>query len=409
MLSVVFLNLRAFAFTAIGFTAIGFTAIGAVALATNARAQPQIDHRGCVTMAMSANGRLVAFSVAGLPANQFILFDTADRRARIIETPGAHVGDFAWSPDGDELTFVTAARPAIVGEDGHVWRLRPTTAGPVVVDLLALIPYVHSPVLSADGRRLAAFEGVIAGDGQPGALNIAYGIFERTLLDGRPTRRSEGHGLLPGSLKYDRDGALFILGLIVPAFPQAQRHDGRVLYHWYLRDAAGRWDYQWRRDIGHALYFRLAPGETLPAWPSPFPVTGAPRGAHLVGPLDDGRIAMQVKRPPSSPMDLAPYDYVAYAEDGTAEILVRKPVPDGAGRSGADLSANGVLFAQIIHAYGESRDHDRFMVFERGALAFEAPIVTLVAHAQRIVVAPSDTPLTPAMSEPHRFAVDPPP
>lgn len=388
-----------------------------------ARAQPYETEHGTGEMSMAAGGRFIAFTVLGRPANEFILFDTAERRAIIIEAPEPHVGDLGWSADGDELTFVTSERHAIGGEGRHVWRLRRTPAGHTV-ELLALIPYVRSPVLSADGARLAAFEGVIVGEGEYNALNTAYAIFERTLSDGRPTRRSEGHAGQVMRLAYDRRDALFIR-LPNPVFPHARRYNGRLSYSWRSRDAAGRWDFEWRAETG-GFYFRLLPGEMLPAWPSPaFLIPGVPRGADLVRPMDDGRVAMFVSQRPWSASDWydergqarprraggpLPFDYVAYAEDGTAEMLVRTPLPEGAGRTGgADLSADGALFAQVINRRGDHRGGHMLMVFERGALSFEAPVAELVLQAERIVVAPSETPLMPPASQPHRLTVSPDP
>lgn len=398
-------------------SALVFAAISAITFAAPADAQVSTHSSG--EMAISANGQYAAFRVLGYPANQFILFDTVERRAFAVDTPGPQVGDFGWSPDGDELTFVTAENHTLGGEGRHVWRLKPSSVAPVI-DLLALIPYVRSPVLSADGTRLAAFEGVIVGNGPHNGLNTAYALFERSLLDGQPTRRSDGHASLIGDLQYDRHGALFIR-LIMPVFPHATRSSRGVYYSWKRRDAAGRWDWDWQRDVGRADCFHLAAGEMLPAWPSPC----AHRGGSLVGPLDDGRLAMYVRNAPSSPLEYydergqarrptprpgpLPFDYVAIAEDGTTEVLVPTPVPEGAGRTGgADLSSDGLVLAQVIHRAAEGRDRNTLMVFQRGVLIFELPISELAAHAQRIVVSPSEIPLMPEVSEHHRLAIDPP-
>jgi hypothetical protein len=398
-------------------SAVAFGAICAITFAAPARAQGSTHSAG--EMAISANGQYAAFRVLGYPASQFIFFNTVERRAFVVDTPGPNVGDFGWSPDGDELTFVTAEQHTLGGEGRHVWRLQPNSAGPVI-DLLALIPFVRSPVLSADGTRLAAFEGVIAGDGPHNALNTAYALFERSLLDGRATRRSDGHASLIGELRYDRHDALFIR-LIMPVFPHATRSRGRVYSSWERRDSAGRYDWDWQRDAGNSDCFRLAPGEMLPAWPSPC----AQRGGSLVGPLDDGRLVMQVSNAPSSALEYydergqarrptpragpAPFDYVAYAEDGATEVLVRTPLPEGAGRTGgADLSSDGIVFAQVINRAAEGREHNTLMVFERGTLVFELPVSELAAHAQHIVVSPSETPLLPEITDPHRIEVAPP-
>lgn len=188
--------------------ALAATCAIALASATLAHAQPQLVTHSSGEMAISADGRLVAFSVLGQPANQFILFDTTDKHGYVVDTPRPYVGELTWSPDGDELTFVTAEGHTIGGEGRHVWRLTPKPDGPVV-ELLAIIPFVRSAALSADGTRLATFEGVIAGDDPYSLGNIAYAIFERTLLDGREQRRSEGYANPVADLQYDRQGALY--------------------------------------------------------------------------------------------------------------------------------------------------------------------------------------------------------
>lgn len=394
-------------------------AVGLVALAATSNAQSYEATHGSGGMAMSAEGRFIAFTVVGQPANCFVLFNTEERTATTIETPGPHVGDLGWSPDGDELTFVTAGRHTLGGGGGHVWRMRLSAEGPRI-ELLALIPLVRSPVLSADGTRLAAFEGVVAGDGPPTMLNTAHAVFERTLSDGRATRRSEGHAELGGDLMYDRAGALFVR-LTRPVFPHASRFSGGVLYSWRGRDADGRWETQWRAETGGVEYFRLLPGETLAAWPLPFQIIGAPPHASLVRPLDDGRIALYVRDSPSSVLDWydergqarprpragpPPWNYVAFSDNGASEILVRTPLPEGAGRTGgADLSSNGVVFAQVVSQVRESPESHTLMVFERGVISYEAPISDIVSHGRRIVVEPSDIPLVVTDSEPHRITV----
>lgn len=398
--------------------ALVFAAIGAIAFSASARAQRSTHSTG--EMSISANGQYVAFRVLGEPANQFIFFDTVERRAFIVDTPEPNVGDFGWSPDGDELTFVTAQQHTLAGEGSHVWRLKPNAAVPVI-DFLARIPYVRSPVLSADGTRLAAFEGVILGNDPHTLVNTAYALFERTVSDGQPTRRSEGHASLIGNLQYDRHDALFVR-LIMPVFPHATQSNGRVFYSWDRRDPAGRYDWHWRREVGTSDCFRVAPGETLAAWPSPC----AQRGGSLVGPLDDGRLAMHVSNAPSNPLEFydehgrarrpstragpLPFDYVAYAADESTEILVRTPLPEGAGRTGgADISSDGLVFAQVINRAADGPSINVLTVFERGILAYELPVSEVVSHARHIVVAPSDTPVMPAVFEPHRLAIDPPP
>jgi hypothetical protein len=223
---------------------------------------------------------------------------------------------------------------------------------------------------------------------------------------------------------YDRAGTLFVR-LARPVFPHARRYGGGILYSWRARDANGRWDFQWRAETGGGEYFRLLPGETLAAWPLPFQIVGAPPHASLVRPLDDGRFALYVTDSPSSALDWydeqgqarpraragpPPWNYVAFAANGASEILVRTPLPEGAGRSGgADLSSNGVVFAQVISRVRESPDTHTLMVFERGVVSYERPISDIVSRGRRIVVAPNDNPIVVTDFEPHRIAVEPSP
>lgn len=209
----------------------------------------------------------------------------------------------------------------------------------------------------------------------------------------------------------------------MPEFPRAVRSAGRIFYLWGPVDVAGRHNINWYNEIAAGEHFRLLPGETLPVWPSPFPMTGAPRGASLVRPLDDGRIALYGANAPSSVLDWydergharprprsgpVPYDYVAYSESGAPEVLVRTPLPEGAGiTGGADISSSGAVFAQVINRYTQPSESHILRVFEHGALSFELPVADIVSTAQRISVAADETPLMPAVVEPHRIAVDP--
>lgn len=366
---------------------------------------------GSGEMSMSADGSNIAFTVTGLQASDFVLLDIPTQRAFVVRGPLPHIGDLAWSPDGDELTFVTSNSHTLGGEGRHVWRLRLNGSTPTI-ELLALIPFVRSPVLSADGQHLATYEGVFVGAGQPASFNRAYAIFERSFSDGSATQRSVGYARLGGTLGYDREGALFVR-VNSAVFPT---RGPTGLIGWASHDDTGREEHQWLADI-HAIFsFRILPNDTLPAWPTPFPVERISSGASLVRSLDDGRVVLYSTSNPYSSADWydnrgrprtparhAQYDLVAYAGNGSGEVLVADPLPEGAGRSGGqDISSDGRYFAQVISRRPGQDDHI-MMWYENGVLRSETRVADIVSRASRLSIEPSDVPIIPTSAEVHRI------
>jgi hypothetical protein len=364
------------------------------------------------------------------PATQFVLFDAETRRAQIVRAPPDHTDlrDLAWSPDSDELAFVTGAGSVFGGSGSSVWRLRPRDQSSLV--LLATIPHVRNPVLSADGNTLAAFEGVILGDPPHSSSNgIAYALFERAILDGRAVRRSEGQLRFAPNLFYDPSGALFLGGTLEPVFIRSlARPDGGVSHYWGDGDENNRWSWQWGREIRGVASFRVLPGERLPIWPTPFPASGAIDGARGMRPTNDGRVIAFVSLNnanttdwydqngmPRRPTRELLYGYVAYDAQGVGERLVAPGLPEGGGRTGgSDISADGVRFAQVVsrnlrrsvrpaNEIGDSRDS--LEIYDRGELVFEARVSELTANAISIQPTAPYAPLMPSNSiEPHRAA-----
>ncbi|MGE0532018.1 MAG: hypothetical protein AB7G40_09245 [Hyphomonadaceae bacterium] len=395
----------------------------AIALCVLALAPPTTAHaqeaHGSGQMSMSADGQYIAFTALGVPSSQFVLVHAPTQRATIIQGPLPHIGDLAWSADGDELTFVTSDTQTLSGEGRHVWRLRVTPQAPAI-DLLAIIPNVRSPVLSADGRRLATFEGVTFDGARLGASQRAFAIFERSLSDGVAVRRSAGHYLLGGDLSYDRAGAIYTRANH-PVFAQTSVIQGMALPGWVNRDAQGRWSYQWSRDIRGIFSFRILPGETQEEWPLPYPAAGVEHGGSFVQALDDGRVVLLTssnplrtadwydargmpRRPDRSPS----FDYVAYEPDGAAEILIADALPEGRGRTGgADISSDGRYFAQVTSVPGERRE-SALMYFENGVLQHETSLTDIMRIAQTITFAASSTPVMAVPDGAHHWPAPPP-
>jgi hypothetical protein len=385
-----------------------------IALGRPAVAQEYVARHGGGDMSMSADGTSIAFTVSGLQASDFVLFNAQTRRAFTVRGPLAHIGDLGWSADGDELTFVTSNNQTLSGEGRHVWRLRPADPTPTV-ELLAVIPHVRSPVLSADGQQLAAFEGIVIGNVRPWDLDRAYALFEHSIASGAVARRSEGQFSLPTELSYDGAGALYTR-MLSPTF--ARRHSFGEGYGWAERDDGGRWSPEWMRNV-RSFSFRVLPGEVLPTWPEAFPATGT-RGGSLIRPLDDGRVALYSSSNPHTSADWynengmprrpsrrAVYDVVAFGEGGAAEVLVADPLREGWGRTGGQhISSDGRVFAQVVHRHDSTRagglEGNVFMYFERGELVFELPITTMIENAPVIVIAPSDAPIMPTVEDVHR-------
>jgi hypothetical protein len=387
---------------------------------------PRADScHGLGTMAMSPDGAFVAFTLMSSPATQFVLFDTGARRAIIVRAPAGHsdLGDLAWSPDGDELTFVTGAASVLGGYGSSVWRLRPRDESPLV--LLANIPHVRHPVLSSNGTTLAAFEGVILGDPPYSPSSMAYALFERATTDGRAVRRSEGHVSFARDIFYDRVGALYIGGMLDPVFIRTLPN-AEVSYYWADNDERNRWSWQWRREIRDVFSFRLAPGELLPNWPIPFPASGALEGAHGMRPTNDGRVITHVslsnenvtdwydtRGMPRRPTRELLYGYMAYDAEGVGELFETPALPEGAGRTGgADISEDGSRFAQVISRHlrrgarpaNEAWDNrDTLEIYDRGVLVFEARVSALTTNAPSIQPTDPHVPLMPTSSTgPHR-------
>lgn len=375
-------------------------------------------------MAMSPDGAFVAFDANQMSASDFVLVDTATRRAVLVRAPAPHtqIGDLAWSADGDELTFITDDRALYEGKASHVWRLRPGGASPSI-DLLALIPSVRKPVLSADGQRLAAFEGVVIGEPPPSSPELAFALYERSVIDGSAQRRSESQTQFASRLLYDRRNALFIQGFD-PVFVGATKlPDGRTMHSWGHQDAAGRWSYQWNEERNAVSAFRLLPGEALPAWPTPFPDAHLPFGAHGMRLMNDGRMIVYASLDPANtrangliqwyapngmprrPTRVMTYEYVAYDEEGHGEVLPSAQLPEnGARTGGADISEDGRYFAQVasahlqrgVHSPTEAwDDQSTFAFYDRGRLVFQARVADLIAGATVISPALEQTPRMP--------------
>jgi hypothetical protein len=326
----------------------------------------------------------------------------------------------AWSADGDELTFVTGAGSVFGGNGSSVWRLRPRDPSPLL--MLAHIPHVRRSILSADGTTLAAFEGVVVGD--PPYGRMAFALFERALSDGQAVRRSEGQVSFVPTLSYDRTGTLFLGGTLEPTFVRSLTlPDGRTSRYW---GADSRRTLQWRREIRDVFSFRLAPGEMLPVWPTPFPASGAFEGAHSVRPMNDGRVIVfaslnnanatdwyDERGMPRRPTRQLLYGYIAYNAQGVGEQLAAPGLPETGGRTGgSDISEDGLRFAEVISlnlpqgvrpANDVWDDQDTLRLFERGELRFEARVSDLTANAATIRPEAPYTPLMPVTStEPHR-------
>lgn len=379
---------------------------------------------------MSPDGRYVAFTLMSSPATQFVLFDAEARQAIIVRAPTDHsdLRDLAWSPDGDELTFVTGAGSVLGGHGSSVWRLRPRDDSPLV--LLANIPHVRNAVLSAEGNSLAAFEGVVVGEPPHSGSSMAYALFERSVSDGRPVRRSEGQVSIARDIFYDRNGAIYIGGMLDPAFIRSVTHrGGEVSQFWGDGDENNRWSWQWRREIRDVFSFRLAPGELLPNWPTPFPGSGALDGARGMRPTNDGRVIAHVslsnenvtdwydtRGMPRRPTRELRYGYMAYDAEGVGELFETPALSDGAGRTGgSDISADGSRFAQVVSRHlrrGERPaseiwdNQDTLEIYDRGALVFEARVSALIANVASIQPVGPFVPLMPVTStEPHRAAL----
>lgn len=356
-------------------------------------------------MAMSGNGAFIAFTVMGHSNRRFVLLETATRRATIVEGPAEHasIGDLSWSADGDELTFLTYEQGILSGGASHVWRLRPTSPNPDI-QLLAIIPCVRSPVLSADGARLAVAEGILPDPTMTCAsASAAFAIYERALGTGAATRRTEGQSRFVQSLFYDRADALYI-GAWYPShhvvYPSGER-------------ATGYWaDDPNLSAIGPV---RIAPGETMPIIPTPMRI-GAHGGMHAYTVLNDGRLLLSGQLSPSQPLDW--YDergrprtrsrpialgFVAIAADGTSETITAAPFRDGFGRTGGyGVSADTRVSAQVTRETRRGLDPrawndtpDLFELYGRGALVFEADVATLIANAPTLTLTLGATPIMP--------------
>jgi hypothetical protein len=294
--------------------------------------------------------------------------------------------------------------------------------------LLATIPHVRNPVLSADGSTLATFEGVVLGDPPYNtSTRMAYALFERSISDGHATRRSEGQVRFPPNVFYDRTGALFLGGTLEPVFIRSHRlPDGRVSYYWGDGDEKNRWSWQWERDIRGVASFRLSLGEMLAVWPTPFPAHGAIDGARGMRPMNDGRVIAFVSLNnanaadwydengmPRTPTRELPYGHVAYDAQGASERLVTPGLPDGVGRTGgSDISADGLRFAQVVsrnlrrgvRPANEVWDsQDTLEIHNRGELVLETRVSDMTATAASIQPTVPYAALMPSTSsEPHR-------
>lgn len=385
-------------------------------------------------MAMSPDAKYIAYFVTGMPATEFALLDTQTHKVTIVQAPEGHrqLDDIGWSPDGDEMTFVTSERSVLGGYGEDVWRLRPDAGGSLVVDLLARIPNVRRPVLSRDGTKLATFERVF---GPTDTFFGTFGLFERNLETGKPIQRSRSYWDVPWALQYDLNDSL-VMSVYQPKFAGRfpKNIDPGERFMWLDRDLAGRNAQSWESEIGRVWSFRIVPGDSLAAWPKPFPEHGAPEGARAVRPLNDGRVIVVGSldasntrgqnllrgygSPGQRPGPLK-YDYIAYGADGAGEILPSVRAPDGSySTGGADIAGDGQVFAQILSdniplgakTAAEMRDwdsRDTLSIYRGGKLVFESLVTKLAEGAPVVRLSPSGNPIMPIQTEPHRVAAPP--
>lgn len=372
---------------------------------------------------MSSDGRLLAFTVLGQPANRFVLFDTSTQAAFVIEAPPIHrsIGGLQWSPDGDELTFVTGNQDLLSGEAQHVWRLRPGLPAPAVA-LLARIPCVSEPMLSADGERLLTLEAIRAEVTDRCNAMTPRIIVERRLTDGIVTQRSVGQSDSTIEVIYDRDDTIYTHRWR-PQFLTVMSRRDRTWKTWSEFDSNGRSSVN--TDDGLRT-FRVMPGETLAEWPAPHTPADGER-LHLMGALDDGRPVFLGHLEPTNPTDW--YDasgrartqsrelrlgFLALSVDGSIEVLRAEPVPQGGSRTGGvAISGDTRFLAQVISTNiqrgvrpgGEVRDHrDMLRIFEGEVLAFESLVAGLTRDAPVIALDSSSTPLMPVANTEARVA-----
>ncbi|MGE0742541.1 MAG: TolB family protein [Hyphomonadaceae bacterium] len=371
---------------------------------------------------MSADGALIAFTVIDMPESQFVLYEVRSGATWIVEAPTEHgqIGDLAWSPDGDELTFVTAPESVLRGGGQHVWRLR--ILGSPVVDLLALIPHVRRPVLSADGAYLATLEGVFFEGVRPYAGVVQYALFERSVGDGGYVRRSQAYFTEPVRFQYDRDRNIF-LSFLRPVFAT----EGR----WLETGPDGRSGWAWREENRQVDVFRLARGETLAAFPDPWP-RDAPAGAQFVRPSDDGRVILRVsfgeanplawydeRGRPRRPLQFARGGFIVCDGEATCEEVPAAELPEDAGRTGGEaISADRRMFAQVIsrhvprgvrRAEGPPWDfRHRLLIYDHGTPFIDVALADVLERAER-VRAVEAAPLMPGNQRSvHRVESQPP-
>jgi hypothetical protein len=277
-------------------------------------------------------------------------------------------------------------------------------------------------VLSADGARLAAYEGIVLrGEDCAFSMYTAYAVFEHALDNGEATRRMSGQSQFAGEIFYDRTGALFVTRYD-PVFAHPIGVDGAL---WTGRDSAGRTTQRWGEQHRPIVALRIGPGETMPEWPTPISATGAPGGGIAVRALDDGRIAVYGATTPGRPYDWydasgrpqAPtrtidYRYFAIAADGSSELLSVPGLSPDAGRTGgADISSDARFFAEIVSGHipqgvrpgGEAWDfRNELRVYENGERTLTTPVATLLAGAPTIILTLDRPPLLPTIQQPHR-------
>jgi hypothetical protein len=235
----------------------------------------------------------------------------------------------------------------------------------------------------------------------------------------------------PPTLHYDRAGALVLGGILQPVFRHTLVSNGREHPYWGDGDENGRSRWQWLRDTNNVFAFRLAPGETLPAWPTPFPASGALQGATAVRPTNDGRVIVRAslsganwtdwydeRGRPRQPTRQLRSGYLVYSADGRSELVNTPNLPVGVGTTGgSDISEDGRRFAWVlsrnlprgIRPANEAWDHRHTLqVFENGELIFERPTSELAANAATIRASLEGAPIMPTTSLEGRLTAEGP-
>ena len=337
----------------------------------------------------------------------------------------------SWSPDGDELVFLASPKGVLSGSEQTVWRLQTET---LEFTRLVDLAFARRPTISKDGTKLALFEGVTGTDSEyVSHAAIAYALFEIDLSSKNRERRSVGHFSTVWNLQYDDNDDLFA-SVYQPVVPDriSMGDRGRMPFVWSRRDETGFSQQDWERQTGRVSSFKVASGELLDQWPTPFPEGGAPYGARAVRPMPDGRLILMGSIDPEntklknwlryygSDRDKEPKlmrtDYIAYSEDGTGEVLPSLWLNENKATSGgADISSDGLLFARVIDTHDRDskkyvgiRPHNRdtLHVLRNGEPIFKIRVSEVLASSE-VLSMPNGVSAEVDLSEigPHRISV----